>query len=104
MARSWLPVGSVVTLSGGVRPVMVVAAMVQDSVSGKWWDYMGYPFPEGMTSTESDYFFDASMVREVHQLGLVDAEALTFQAFLRRNEAAYFAKRAEQNQEKGGRP
>ena len=34
MARSWLPIGSVVTLKDGVRPVMVVAVMAQDSKTG----------------------------------------------------------------------
>ena len=64
MARSWLPIGSVVTLKDGVRPVMVVAVMAQDSKTGKWWDYMGYPYPEGMGDAETDYFFDALMIFE----------------------------------------
>lgn len=95
MTRSWLPIGSVVTLQDGVRPVMVVGVMAQDSNTGKWWDYMGYPYPEGMGNAETDYFFDASMIREIQQLGLVDADALLFQAFLRRNESEYFAKRED---------
>ena len=80
MTRSWLPIGSVVTLQEGVRPVMVVAVMGQDSKMG---------------NAEADYFFDASMIREIQQLGLVDADALLFQAFLRRNESEYFAKRGD---------
>ena len=95
MTRSWLPIGSVVTLQDGVRPVMVVGVMAQDSNTGKWWDYMGCPYPEGMGNAETDYFFDASMIREIQQLGLVDADALLFQAFLRRNESEYFAKRGD---------
>ena len=95
MTRSWLPIGSVVTLQDGVRPVMVVAVMVQDSKTGKWWDYMGYPYPDGLGYAETDYFFDASMSREIQQLALVDADALLFQAFLRRNESEYFAKRGD---------
>lgn len=96
-ARSWLPVGSVVTLNEGVRPIMVVASMVQDANTGRWWDYMGYPYPEGMASSESDYFFDATMIREIHQLGFVDSDALLFQAFLRKKEDEYAAKRVEGN-------
>ena len=36
----WLPVGTVVTLAGGSRPVMIAGVMALDGKLGRYWDYI----------------------------------------------------------------
>ncbi len=80
-AQDWLPIGSVVRLVEGDRPVMIAGVMAQDGQTGRYWDYVGYPYPEGDQGT-GDYFFDKDMVAEVHLVGYLDGIGCLFQQFL----------------------
>lgn len=81
-AFTYLPVGSVVMLVGGERPVVVAGVMACDGNTGKYWDYLAYPYPEGRQDATQDHFFDMEMVEELLQLGFVEREAVGFQLWL----------------------
>lgn len=48
----WLPVGTVVAVEGAARPVMVAGVMALDGRTGRYWDYIGVPYPEGRGAVE----------------------------------------------------
>lgn len=79
---SYLPIGSVVKLKDGERPVVVAGCMALDGVTCRLWDYMGYPWPEGRQDATKDYFFDSDMIVEVLQIGFLDRAAIEHQRAL----------------------
>lgn len=79
--QMWLPVGSVVTLKGGEKPVMVAGFLVRDAQTGACWDYLGYPYPEGRRDGE-DLFFNKGQVEFIAQLGFLNGEGVAHQTFL----------------------
>ena len=85
----WLPAGTVVMLEDGERPIMVAGFMIEDAVSGKYWDYVGYPYPEGAREANTDYFFDRSMVKHVLQVGFLNDTGLAFQDYLASTKESY---------------
>ena len=91
--EDWLPVGSMVRLKDGERPVMVTGYMAVDGGSGRIWDYVGYPYPEGKTSSQ-DYFFDKDMIAEIRLVGYLDQGAVTLLSALESNDETYQAKKA----------
>lgn len=94
----FLPIGSVVELEGGEHPVMVAGVMVRDAISGKLWDYVGYPYPEGRGGDSMDHFFDNEMIANVLQMGFMDQQAIGFQVWLNMRNEEYREARAQQNQ------
>ncbi len=78
----FLPVGTVVMLKEGERPVMIAGVMEQDGSTGRLWDYMGYPYPEGRQDATKDHFFDRDMIASVLQFGFTDMQAVGFQVYL----------------------
>lgn len=91
----YLPVGSVVMLEGGEKPVVIAGVMVKDAVSGHAWDYMGYPYPEGRQDASKDYFFDGETIENVLQLGFLDRISIGFQVWLALNEEEYRDRRGQ---------
>ena len=79
--KDWLPLGSVVSIKGGDRLVMVIGFMAIDGNTKAVWDYVCCPYPEGKRSAE-DLFINRESVDEVFQLGLRDAEGLAFEEYL----------------------
>ena len=77
----WLPVGSVVRLSGGEKPIMVAGFLVRDAQTGACWDYLGYPYPEGRRDGE-DLFFNKEQIEAIAQVGFLNAEGCAHQAFI----------------------
>lgn len=77
----WLPVGSVVRLKDGEKPVMIAGFLVQDAETGGSWDYLGYPYPEGRREGR-DLFFNRAQVDAIRLVGFLDADGCAHQAFL----------------------
>lgn len=98
---TFVPVGTVVKVRGGERPVVVAGVMVVDGVSGRYWDYLGYPYPEGRQSGK-DYFFDNGMITDLLQLGYVEGQAMGFQFWLASVSDEYAKKRAAQDKTQQG--
>ena len=72
--NDWLPVGSIVRLAGGERSIMVAGYMIDDAQSGRLWDYVGYPYPDGKRDPDIDYFFNRDMIERIDLLGYLDAD------------------------------
>lgn len=93
----YLPVGTVVRLEEGERSIVIAGHMTQDGNTGRFWDYMGYPYPEGRQDASKDYFFDADMIAEVKQLGLIDEQTMSYFNMLAEVEPDYLEKRKQFN-------
>jgi hypothetical protein len=90
----WLPVGSIVMLADAERPIMVAGYMAKDGITNRYYDYLGYPYPEGRQ--DRDYFFDKSMIEKVLLVGYLDADGLQLQKFLEAMEDEYRQIRQQQ--------
>ena len=94
--KDWMPIGTVVRMEGAERLVMIVGYMAIDGMTGRAWDYAGYPYPEGKQDP-SELFFDRGDIAELYQLGFCDAEGIAFLAQLRGSERSYDAERARRS-------
>jgi len=90
----WLPVGSVVLLEDGLRPVMIAGFMALDETTDTLWDYVGYPYPWGHTG-DSQIYFDRSMVVSVYLIGYLNNEGLILQDYLMSLEEEFMDQRTE---------
>ena len=70
----WLALGSVVTLHGGSRRVMVVGRVQRDAHTGIVYDYSGCPWPQGMVDSSHLIVFNRDDVAQVHGGGFVDEQ------------------------------
>lgn len=77
-----LPIGSVVTLQGASRKLMIIGIAVSDQQTDTTYDYIGEPFPEGYIDTETMFLFNHTDIQEVHFLGYVNAEVQEYRAQL----------------------
>ena len=73
MYGNLLPIGSVVQLRGGEKRIMVVGRVVA-STDDAVHDYMGVLYPEGMTGSDSFYFFESDSIERVFAVGFQDGE------------------------------
>ena len=87
-------------MRGAHRLVMVAGYMPIDGVSGKAWDYAGYPYPEGKQDP-SEAFFDRADIEELYQMGFCDAEGMAFLARIAAAEADYRHERERREQASG---
>lgn len=93
----WLPMGSVVRLDQADKPLMIAGVMVTDGNTGKLWDYLGYPYPEGRRS--GDNFFDKNDIVEIKQVGYMNGLGCAFQAYLEETTPEFEADKAKQKKE-----
>ena len=75
--------------------------MALDGKSGRYWDYIGVPYPEGRTAPDEGYFFDKHMIDRLHQLGFLDDKGTAFQMFLEANTAPFERMRSKGVTENG---
>ena len=95
VASTFLPVGTVLRLKDGERNVIVAGVMACDGSTGRYWDYVGWPYPDGRRDG-TDYFFDRDMIQVVLQLGFVDITAMGFREYLDTLYDEYRKKRLQQ--------
>lgn len=75
MEIKYLPIGSVVILEGGTKPLMVTGyKMKEKEDSEKIYDYVGCVFPEGFME-EVFSLFDNNQIKDVLFVGYEDEEA-----------------------------
>ncbi len=77
-AAEWLPVGSLVSLHDAERLYLIAGVMVWDVKGRRFWDYMGYPYPEGISDGTPDAFFDKDMIDSIVQVGLFNQATMAF--------------------------
>lgn len=79
MAIEFLPIGTVVQLSGSTALVMIAGYLpASQSRPDYVWDYSGFKFPLGYTDDEDIYFFDHTQIETIYAHGYKDIEQEMF--------------------------
>ena len=73
-----LPIGSVISLRGIERRVMVAGVRQVEAETGKTWDYCGCFYPEGIINSRELLLFDQEYIDSLYLLGFRDGEGLLF--------------------------
>lgn len=73
-----LPIGSVVSLKGFERRVMVAGVRQVEPETEKTWDYSGCFYPQGIVNSHELVLFDQNHVDSLYFLGFRDGEGLVF--------------------------
>ena len=84
MGEKYLPIGTVVMLTGGKKRVMITGfCTIQESNKEKIWDYSGCIYPEGFLSSNQTCLFDHEQIEKIYYLGYVDQEEQQFKSKLK---------------------
>ena len=78
MNNKLLPIGSVVTLEGAEKKLMIVGESLVQEDDDTIYDYIGVPFPEGYIDSENMFLFMAKDIEIVNFVGYVNAESQAF--------------------------
>jgi len=63
-----LPIGTIIVLKTGTKSLMIVGYLAKD-VNNNDKDYMGVPYPEGITSLNSVVTFNKEDIKEIKSKG-----------------------------------
>jgi hypothetical protein len=74
----YLPIGSVVLLSGGRKRIMIYGQMQRETGTGEIWDYVACPYPEGHLGKQFTYLFNHGQIARVFFIGSQDREEIAF--------------------------
>lgn len=74
MSKRLLPIGSVISLDGAKKKMMIIGSSVKVENTENVYDYIALPFPEGYIDNEKMFLFQAKDIKEVHFIGYVNAE------------------------------
>ena len=74
MNEQLLSIGSVVTLEGAEKKLMVMGVFPTDGDSGKMYDYIGVPYPEGFLDAETMFLFMHKDIQTIEFIGFINAE------------------------------
>ena len=78
MYKDLLSIGSVVQIQGEEQRVMICGRVVGKSGEDSIYDYIGCPYPQGITGTDEMRFFNRNEVVEVFFIGFQDPDELYF--------------------------
>lgn len=80
MFERTLPIGSVVSLYGGEKRLMILGYVkyLTGDDSGKVYDYCGCTYPEGYVGSEATAVFDHADVEHIYALGFQDEVQFEF--------------------------
>lgn len=73
-----LPIGTVVTLNGAEKKLMIIGESVTREDDSTVYDYIGVPFPEGYINSETMFLFLAKDIQIVDFIGYVNSESQAF--------------------------
>ncbi|EHJ7843770.1 MAG: DUF4176 domain-containing protein [[Clostridium] innocuum] len=79
-AKTMLPIGSIVTLEGGSKKLMIIGRCQQNN--DELYDYTAVLYPEGMLMTDEVYLFNKADISHVHFTGYQDAEEMQLKEFI----------------------
>lgn len=80
MYETLLPLGSVVSLKGEDKRLMVISRVASPGVGSEVFDYVGCPYPNGITAPNTIDFFNRDDIELVYFIGFQDVEELRFRA------------------------
>lgn len=80
MFERTLPIGSVVSLYGGEKRLMILGYVkyLKGDNSGKVYDYCGCTYPEGYVGSEATAVFDHADIEHIYALGFQDEVQFEF--------------------------
>lgn len=81
MKDRFLPIGTIVTLKGGTKNVMITSYLIFSkgkSSEKKLFDYGGCPFPEGIIESDYAVGFDHDKIEKIVHMGLENADQKKF--------------------------
>lgn len=86
MFERTLPIGSVVSLYGGEKRLMILGYVkyLKGDDSGKVYDYCGCTYPEGYVGSEATAVFDHEDIEHIYALGFQDEVQFEFREKLER--------------------
>lgn len=86
MFERTLPIGSVVSLYGGEKRLMVLGYVkyLRGDDSGKVYDYCGCTYPEGYVGSEATAVFNHEDIEHIYALGFQDEVQFEFREKLER--------------------
>ena len=73
-----LPIGTIVSLNGGTKKVMIVGFYPIDKNNNVMYEYSGCLYPEGFLSNSKMVVFNHNQIEKVYYLGFSDQEELEF--------------------------
>ena len=76
--KTLFPIGSVVLLKGGERPLMIVGFRQKEARTNKVWDYSAVLHPDGLFDSNSLYLFNADQIESLLFMGFLDTEGLRY--------------------------
>ncbi len=80
----YLPIGTVVTLVNGTKPIMIYGRKQIQAGNKNIWDYVACLYPEGNLGDEYNVFFQHEEIENVYHYGMESAEDDQIQALLSR--------------------
>lgn len=81
MNNELLPIGTVCTLKGGEKKLMITAFMMAHESSDNGieeFDYCGCLYPEGMVDSSEHYLFNKEDIEVIHYMGFINDEEKEF--------------------------
>lgn len=80
--NDWLPLGSVVILEKGTKPLLIYGRKQYDINREKIWDYVACLYPEGNISSEYTFLFNKDDIKTVIYKGFENEEEKSFRELL----------------------
>ncbi|MGM9961248.1 MAG: DUF4176 domain-containing protein [Allobaculum sp.] len=80
--KDFLPLGTIVTLKGGTKRIMIVGRVQQEAVSQQIYDYSAVCWPEGMIDSKQVYLFNHEDLAMIWFIGFQDQEEFEVRANL----------------------
>lgn len=72
--KDLLPAGSVVTIQGTSKKMMIIGILQMQQDTGKLYDYLAVPYPEGFVSAKQTLLFNQESINDVVFTGYTNPE------------------------------
>ena len=80
--KRFLPIGSVVTLTGGTKKLMICGRIQLKAGENQVYDYSACFYPEGFQNPNEMYLFNHGDIENVYYIGMQDQDEFNFQAYM----------------------
>lgn len=78
MREKYLPIGTVVTLKGATKEIMVIGYLPMVGDKKEVYDYSACTFPEGVLSSDKTLAFNHDQIEKINFVGLENDESKKF--------------------------
>lgn len=73
-----LPLGSIVTLKGGTKKIMIIGRIQKAALDDTVYDYCACYYPEGFLSSDEMFLFQQTDIERIYFVGLQEQEEFAF--------------------------